>query len=73
MFAGRNQSTKWAATNLGTDLRNIESRSLLLGVLFLFDLHLNLGIQLFKDLLRVGPVHHREIFLVAFVAIKLLG
>ena len=78
MFAWRNQSANRTATNLGADLRNLVSRSLLLLVLFLFDLHLNLSIKLFKDLLRVGPVHHREIFLklvvfVALVNIKLLG
>jgi hypothetical protein len=78
MVAGRNQSANRAATNLGAHLRDIVPRSLLLLVLFFFDLHLDLGVKFFKDLLRVGPVQNREIFLksivfVALVSVELLG
>jgi hypothetical protein len=51
MFAGWNQGANWASTNLGANLRNLVACSLLLLVFFFFDLHLNLSVKLFKDLL----------------------
>jgi len=78
MFAGRNQGANWASTNLGANLGNLVACSLLLLVFFLFDLHLNLSVKLFKDLLWVGSDDQRVIFLelvavIGLVCTKLLG